>query len=184
MSLEMIFSEDIQNTAEEVIANKILSYTDVDFDNVPVMIADVLRNSGFALGAISRFNTEDIAAGISYSEEEFGPLHSKKYFIFRTDLNVKDRRFLMALAISKYVYRSNNSYIAISLHQNELIESHDDREYRIARAILMPQKSLSTLVMSPLISKMDIREKVANVSKAFLVPTSEARTRMIETGLL
>ena len=48
----------------------------------------------------------------------------------------------------------------------------------------MPQKSLSTLIMSPMLSSLTQVEKIERVSKAFLVSNDIAKIRMKETGLI
>lgn len=182
MSTENLFSENLDNLSDEVIANRILINFDINFENVPIIIEDALKNAGFRIGVANRFGKESIIAGIAYAKDEFQPLHSNKFFIFRKDLDTRDRRYVMALAISYYAIESKNEFYTKTIYQNSINEIRDEKYDRVARALLMPQKSLSTLLMSPLISKLEAGEKIEKVAKAFLVSSDIARKRMIETG--
>lgn len=172
--------------SEEVIANSILNSSGVDYNDVPIDIRRILINYGFAIGIAKKFAKEEVVAGIAYSGREHSQLKSNKIFIFKEDVPNRDRRYLMALAITSYVSESNSQYFAKTFSNNVLIDSDEinSNDARIARAVLMPQKSLSTLIMSPMINKLDKQEKIDSVAKAFLVSNDIAKVRMIETGLI
>lgn len=182
MSLDAIFAENLDNLTEEMLANRILLESSVNYNDVPIIIEKVAVNLGFKLGKTVRFVKEEILAGIAYTEKENVPLNSKRYIVVRDDLEIRDRRYLISIALAYYVLESSNQYYIKSITNDVLSDVKNTRVERVARAVLMPQKSMSTLLMSPMISKLDIESKVNSVAKAFLVPNYAARTRMIETG--
>lgn len=176
------------NYSEEVIANNILNSSGIDYNDVPINIDGVLRNYEFGLGVTEAFAQEDIVAGIAYSNKEQKQLQTNKFFIFKKSISIRDRRYLMAIAIVTYVMESKNKYFHKMFYSSDLSvlkeNENNSNIYRIARAVLMPQKSLSTLLMSPLINNLDRQEKIDSVAKAFLVSNDIAKKRMIETGLI
>lgn len=175
----------IQMSVEEI-ANSILKSAEIVYEEVPIDIDKVLISYGFTFGVVSEFTDNEIVAGIAYSPKEQKQLKSHKYFIFQKDIPYRDRRYLMALAIVSYVKESKNSYYAKTLGKKVLVDNIEiySENARIARAILMPQKSLSTLVLSPMIDRMMNQEKIDSVAKAFLVSNDMAKLRMSETGLI
>lgn len=175
----------IQMSVEEI-ANSILKSAEIVYEEVPIDIDKVLISYGFTFGVVSEFTDNEIVAGIAYSPKEQKQLKSHKYFIFQKDIPYRDRRYLMALAIVSYVKESKNSYYAKTLGKKVLVDNLEiySENARIARAILMPQKSLSTLVLSPMIDRMMNQEKIDSVAKAFLVSSDMAKLRMSETGLI
>ena len=172
--------------SEEMLANKILQSAMVDYTDVPIDIERILRNYGFSIGTTPSFGKDKIVAGIAYTEKPLKHIDAQRFFIFRKDMSLRDRRYLMALAIVHYVMESKDSYYIKSIYKEVFTESEElNKLYaRVARAILMPQKSLSTLLMSPMIHKLNMREQIENVSKAFLVGDDIAELRMRETGLI
>lgn len=183
MGMEFNFSELEKNLSDEVISNKILTYAGIDTDNVPILIEDAIRYFGFQIGVVERFKRDEILLGIAHAEEKFEPLKSNKYVIFKKNLNINKRRYVLAYALSCYVLASKGTYYTKTVEEHSINQMADEREYRVARAMLMPMKSLSTFLNSPLISKLNNNEKVERVSKAFLVPTEIAKKRIVEVGL-
>lgn len=170
----------------EVVANKILSDAGVEYTNVPIEIERILREYDFTIGIVEEFPTKDIVAGIAYAKKKQPQLNNDKFFIFKKDIPHRDRRYLMSIAIVSYILKSKNSYYSKLFENNILIDlsKPEPRCAGIARAVLMPQKSLSTLLMSPMLYSLNNQEKIDRVAKAFLVSNDVARTRMIETGLI
>lgn len=185
MFIDSFFKEDLDSLSEEMIANKILMYSSIDFENVPIRVEEVLRKMGFKIGVSKTFKNDNIVAGIAYVEEKLALSKlGERFFVYRRDIDISDVRYLMALGISFYVLESKNEHYIKSLYSDMLTDIDTGRIGRVARAIIMPQKSLSMLLLSPLISKDDEAEKIAKVSKAFLVPMQTARIRMQEAGFI
>ena len=181
------YEEEIENKMPaEIMANRILDSAGVAYNNVPIDIDKVLLNYEFKIGVVRGFANESIVAGIAYTEKEQKQLKSKKFFVFKGGIPIRDRRYLMALSIVEFVVESKNNYFVKSIYNSALNDESEinNENARVARALLMPQKSLSTLVMSPMINKLDVQEKIDSVAKAFLVSNDIARRRLIETGLL
>ena len=181
------YEEEIENKMPaEIMANRILDSAGVAYNNVPIDIDKVLLNYEFKIGVVRKFDNESIVAGIAYTEKEQKQLKSKKFFVFKGGIPIRDRRYLMALSIVEFVVESKNNYFVKSIYNSALNDENEinNENARVARALLMPQKSLSTLVMSPMINKLDVQEKIDSVAKAFLVSNDIARRRLIETGLL
>lgn len=178
-------SEEI-NISEEIIANNILLSSGVDLNDVPIDIESVMRNYDFTICVIKSFAKKDICAGIAYSEKELAQLNIDRYFVFRRDIPNRDRRYFMSLAISYFVMESKGKYYNKVFYNFDLVneESIYSRIARVARAVLIPQKSLSALMMSPMINGLAQAEKIDSVAKAFLVSNEIAKIRMKETGLI
>lgn len=170
----------------EVVANEIISRAGVEYNNVPIDIEKILKGYNFSIGKTEEFGLNDIVAGIAHAEKELPQLGNNKFFIFKEDIPLRDRRYLMSLAIVSYVLESEEKYYAKTFENNVLIDFSKPEQQcaGIARAVLMPQKSLSTLLMSPMLNNLNEQEKIDRVAKAFLVSSDVARTRMVETGLI
>lgn len=170
----------------DVIANRILSEACVECGNVPIEIEKVLRGYDFSIGMVAEFGLEDVVAGIAHADKKQPQLDNNKFFLFKENIPLRDRRYLMALGIVLYVLKSNDKTYAMLFENDVLIELNKPEPQcaGIARAVLMPQKSLSTLLMSPMLFSLNNQEKIDRVAKAFLVSNDVARTRMIETGLI
>lgn len=183
MGLDNLVKENLSDISDESVANRILQNADVDYEDVPIKIEAVLQNLGFKIGVISEFKNSQVVAGIAYSQEKISSLNSDKYFIFKRNMDVQQRRYAMSVAICMFVVESGGSYFNKTIRDYDLDASKVERAHRIARAVLMPQKSLSTLILSPLVSKLTVNEKIEYVAKAFLVSRDVARQRIEETGM-
>lgn len=170
----------------EVVANGIISTAGVEYDNVPIDVEKILKGYDFSIGKVAEFGLNDMIAGIAHAERKQPQLGNNKFFIFKEDIPLRDRRYLMSLAIVSYVLKSQGDYYSKTFESNVLVDfsKPESQCAGIARAVLMPQKSLSTLLMSPMLYNLSHQEKIDRVAKAFLVSNGVARTRMIETGLI
>ncbi len=183
MSLSVIFNEDIESMSEEMIANKVLMYTETEHENIPIRIEHMLKKANFKL-IKAEFSDEAIIAGIAYLEKAKKEELTNQYIAVHHKCDMDQARYLMALALSYFVLESNNDYFSRPITKEALTEIETTRVGRVARAMLMPQKSMLTLLMSPLVSKDDTEEKITKVSRAFLVPMDVAKLRMKEVGFL
>ena len=183
MGIGFNFNEIEKNLSDEVVSSKILAYAGIDTDNVPILVEDAIKYFGFRIGVVEKFKREEILLGIAHAEEKFEPLKSNMYVIFKKGIDINKRRYVMAYALSCYVLYSGGKHYTKTIDEQLINVLSDEREYRVARSLLMPIKSLSTFLNSPLISKLNNNEKVERVSKAFLVPVEVAKKRIVEAGL-
>lgn len=185
-SLEKIaaLDKELYDLSEEIIANRVLLDSGVDSENVPIEIENVLIHNSYKIGKIEKFKDSNAIVGIGHRDRLDAPNH--KVFFFKSDLSVRDRRYAMALGISYYIFNKGllSEHAALFTPAMLLRDSDNPKINRVARALLMPQKSLSMFMMSPMIRRInDNTEKLNNVSKAFLVSNEVARLRLMETGL-
>lgn len=186
-SLEKIaaLDKELYDLSEEIIANRVLLDSGVDSENVPIEIENVLIHNSYKIGKVAEFKASDVIAGIGHSERIL-KVPNHKIFLYKLDLPARDRRYAMALGISYYIFNKGSlpEYATLFTPAMLLRDSDNPKINRVARALLMPQKSLSMFMMSPMIRRInDNAEKLNNVSKAFLVSNEVARLRLMETGL-
>lgn len=184
MNIKALFEEKDKEQAEEIIANTILFNSSIRYEDVPILIEKAYEKFEIAIGYVDTFAVDYVIALFASDADKHPVLGKNRYIILKKGIDIKVRRYILALAMCDYLYSDDDIEYIAAYTENYMTEHDNIKAARTARALLIPQKSLSTLLFSPMLSKADDTEKISSVETAFLVPNEIASERMRETGIL
>jgi hypothetical protein len=179
------FVKDIRDKQSEVgytiemMANTILN--GVGIEQAPVDVEIIAKIIGFKTYTTSTFKQDSFSAFICDREKIVKNFDSGSLIVVRKADSIEVKRFWQSVCICQYILNANeNEDFNQTFSYNDV---NDEKEYVLARAILMPQKELAMYINSPLLRSVKGTELTKNIANSFLVPESIVQLRLIEAGL-